>query len=712
MHVIVVVLAYVPPLLVLLLATGLVASMLRIRLESAMPIALMSIAIVLYVFYISGILHSGFIALIVMIAAGTVVNLVRLVRVGRLRLLATRVFTPQLATFLLVCAISYLATRHSTVRLWDELRLWGAYPKILHDSGTLQLGQSADLFAAMQSYPPGMPLLAYFFGAFSFGFQEPMVFFAYAVTAAIFLLPISRLLTWRHFFLVPLAAGLIIGIVLYFWNSNDDNGNFFGSLFIDSYLGLLGGYGCYQIATAAVHRRAGIVALALTSATLYLFKETGLLFGVVLIAAALVQVFITKLRFPIPKSRLAKTLALRALTLAGPLLAVVLSWKLLLAANGIGATLDANFAGIKVTWQSIASFANALLNRSLVTPSMMLTGALEHLFVALCLLAICIALSFWLSGKTGVSTAFSTWKRLLLVVILIFMIAAGCGVVFAFSNGGGSNFSYVPVTLIAATIAIGVFVRTKSEESKRKQSRDLAIAVVTAAVLNVVFIIGLYILTTVAFGGIFYSFERYMSTVCVLDIAFLALFITSRAWPIPNTAAAAVATSAVATSIAILALLFPLRETVRFDGGWDSSATQISSSVLRKISLDRGTIEDSPKIRVFLVFTGDPQVIAGLHHRIYFDLLGSGIIVRNFYTETQISTPTPDTDPGYDSRVKGARAAFKRQLATGQYDYVFLVEQDASLKSQFGKVLPGGIAQNALYRVLKQGSDVSLVRVR
>ena len=203
----------------------------------------------------------------------------------------------------------------------------------------------------------------------------------------------------------------------------------------------------------------------------------------------------------------------------------MLSWKLLLAANSVGARLDANFASIKVTWQSIASFGNALLNRSLVTPSMTLTGGLEHLFVALCFLAICIALSFWLSGNTDVSKTFSTWKRLPLVAILLFLIAAGCGVLFAFSNGGGGNFSYVLVALITATIAIGVFVRTRSEESKRKQSRDLAIALVAAALMNVAFIIGLFILTTVTFRGNFYSFERYMSTVCVVDIAFLALFI-------------------------------------------------------------------------------------------------------------------------------------------------------------------------------------------
>ena len=112
------------------------------------------------------------------------------------------------------------------------------------------------------------------------------------------------------------------------------------------------------------------------------------------------------------------------------------------------------------------------------------------------------------------------------------------------------------------------------------------------------------------------------------------------------------------------------------------------------------------------MFTGEPYLTAGLHHRIYFDLLGSGITVRNFFTETRIITPIPNTDPGYYSGVTGARAAFKRHLATGQYDYVFLVEQDASLKSQFGKVFTGGMEQNALYRVEKRGSDVSLIRVR
>ena len=125
------------------------------------------------------------------------------------------------------------------VSLYDSLRLWGAYPKLLHSTGLLQLGEDALLYPVMQSYPPGMPLLCYFFSGFSPVFPENALFFTYSFFGFSLMLPFLEESPKKHSLLIFLA---IIFVPYLVTGMNDDGGLYYSSIFIDIPLGICCGY--------------------------------------------------------------------------------------------------------------------------------------------------------------------------------------------------------------------------------------------------------------------------------------------------------------------------------------------------------------------------------------------------------------------------------------------------------------------------------------
>lgn len=177
------------------------------------------------------------------------------------------------ALYILGIFIFFLFSWNKFVSHYDSLRLWGAYPKALHTTGSLQLGEGSLLYPVMQSYPPGMPLLCYFFSSFSPVFSENSLFFTYNFFGFSLMLPfLSRaeeqgkrasLLIFLAILFVPY---LISGM-------NDDGGYYYSSLFIDIPLGICCGY----FFSRAFHPRnkLDMVCAALSCGILVLLKDSG-----------------------------------------------------------------------------------------------------------------------------------------------------------------------------------------------------------------------------------------------------------------------------------------------------------------------------------------------------------------------------------------------------------------------------------------------------
>lgn len=163
------------------------------------------------------------------------------------------------------------------VSLYDSLRLWGAYPKLLHSTGSLQLGEDALLYPVMQSYPPGMPLLCYFFSSFSSVFPENSLFFTYSFFGFSLMLPFLEEApgqSKQHSLLIFLAIVFIPYLVT---GMNDDGGLYYSSIFIDIPLGICCGY--YFSHGFHPKNRTDRICALLACGILVLLKDSGAFFA-------------------------------------------------------------------------------------------------------------------------------------------------------------------------------------------------------------------------------------------------------------------------------------------------------------------------------------------------------------------------------------------------------------------------------------------------
>jgi len=264
------------PFILVITATISISAYFRKSFAQLFAPVLFAVMLTLYCFYIFEALIWGRLAVILMVLFAIVVPGIVLLRSGdgRKRMLAA-VRAPSVRFFILAFFLFVIFALGKFVNLWDSLRLWGAYPKVLHTTQALQLGETSVLYPSMQSYPPGMPLLCYFFTSFSPVFPEKVLFLTYSVFSFSLMLPLlegvssGKLKTQIWVFLGILFIPRLISSV------NEDYAQFYSSLFIDVPLGLCCGYCLFH-----AFRRFGDCAfeslrMALVCGCLVLLKDSG-----------------------------------------------------------------------------------------------------------------------------------------------------------------------------------------------------------------------------------------------------------------------------------------------------------------------------------------------------------------------------------------------------------------------------------------------------
>lgn len=238
----------------------------------------------LYLFYIFDVLFYGWYALagalLVIIALG--LRTLLLGYMGGQISFANQmisIITPSFLIFLLGCAMSYFLVKNEYVNLWDELRLWGAFPKILHYTHKLQLGNDVLSFVPMQSYPPYMPLFIYFLTGFSESFSEASIFWGYAIFCLSITMHVFDGLEWKDWAWVTIATFFCIMIPCFFYLNAGDGAFFYRSLYIDPVLGVVIGYLFYQALQVDIKDTLSNLLFLLTVIVVTLLKDSGIMFA-------------------------------------------------------------------------------------------------------------------------------------------------------------------------------------------------------------------------------------------------------------------------------------------------------------------------------------------------------------------------------------------------------------------------------------------------
>lgn len=335
------------------------------RSEDCWPVCYCAVGCLLYGFYCLGAVRLG---LILLCAGMVLLFLAGWKKSGSLRSCLRGFFTPGTTVYLCFCLIFLVFFSGNVVSRHDELRLWGAVPKAIHETGKLQLGEDSPIFSIMQSYPPGLPLIGYYFTAFSREFAEGGLFVGYACMALSLFIPAFSRWQWKHWRLLA-PAGLVVLMTPFVFTTHLEDTAMFGmTLFVDPLLGIAAGYAFYLAGHHPAKSRFRLLAFSLSLGMLCLLKDTGLLFAAAALLTALLLDRKGWKRFLLPAAVLAIS---------------TLSWKLLLRLYDVHALVPLNMHTLSA--QAISNVLRALVSANVLIYKLPLGFFLSFVFVSMVL---------------------------------------------------------------------------------------------------------------------------------------------------------------------------------------------------------------------------------------------------------------------------------------------------------------------------------------
>lgn len=416
----------------------------------------------LYLFALCGALLPGvyvLCALLVFCYGASAVCLVR--KKVAVRDFVRRFLSPGFAVHVLLLLLLYGWTRDTQPALWDEMRLWAAYPKALYLTDQLQLGAHSVIFEEMQNYFPGLMLLQYFFQKLGAAWQEEWLYMVHFTLAFSFLLPAAEKgEKARWGWTAVYAAGCFL-LPMTFFNSSvglGDYGRIYQTLVCDIPLALCFAFSLYTAfgSVEESDQRWATAQYVLSLVMLMLIKESGLLLSMFSLALLLV--------FRLIRSRRAGDVRRHLwMVLLGFICAMLVkcTWSLELNGHRVEAT------GSWITgnlWHQLFHMTQGQL--------LALEDAFEHLKGAPLM-----------EGVLG-TVPYSTWAHLMLLGAVIIAVLLLC--------------------------------------IRREKRRDAGVLLIGAYVINCVYALSLIIMFVFAWEQVL-SYIRYISTMMLSCLAVLSM---------------------------------------------------------------------------------------------------------------------------------------------------------------------------------------------
>lgn len=534
-----------------------------------------SVMLILYGFYICGSLFLGrnVILILFLLLFGYAALLVFRDK-DRTEQLLTIVKSPSFVLYVAAVVVFLLFSINKYVNLWDCLRLWGAYPKALHTTGALQLGADALLYGSMSSYPPGMPLLCYFFTSFSSVFSESTLFFTYSYFGLALMLPFLRGTCWENKKTLLWAFLAVIFVPYFITGMNGDDGYYYSSLFIDMPLGICGGYFFSRAFHPRKEKTFDSLCAVLACGCLALLKDSGSFLAICGILGGVVCALLDK-------NRKGRSHWLWMLLEVAVLLFIYGSWKYL-----TGIYSAKNHVQMDFRIPSIITLARIFFHliRTPVTSFFTVTGAI-HLSLPAALLIIFSVKLLLAHGSREISMAAEIGD---IVVQFLCCAIFFFGYCFSFIGQIENQVypSYVRYFCTPLTAALFVMVwdcRFRYAELLRSLAEELSALTQRDGLLT----------------RLLRPAAKLLRIGLVIGMVFSAVLIL-------------------------------------FDFPGKQEDFYVQAENIAGVLSD--TLADEPSADVFLCIPGDTTLNERLHHRIYFSLLDEQIHIQNYFTETDITS--------------------------------------------------------------------------
>ena len=257
--------------------------------EEILPITIMGLVLIAFVFGVAGILKAGFWAVMLLAAAMYLAAAVKIVRTRTLKQFLGYAVTPGAVVFVVLYFLLALLNVGKIASAWDEFSHWVDIVKVmttLDDFGT-----NPNAHSLFQSYPPAMALFQYLFqkiynlGKLAEGFSEWRVYLAYQVFLFAVMFPFFERLTFRR----PLSS--LVAIIAILFTPLIFFRNIFSAVYIDPFLGILSGTGLATVYTKKNKDIFYSLYIWLLCAILVLAKDAGMLFAIALAAAYILDLY-------------------------------------------------------------------------------------------------------------------------------------------------------------------------------------------------------------------------------------------------------------------------------------------------------------------------------------------------------------------------------------------------------------------------------------
>ncbi len=327
--------------------------------EECLPIVFMGTIVVLYIFYCLNFLHVGRFFVYAVLLELIIMGAILLFKSDDLKKSFFRdYFTPALAIFIGLAIAVIIFSNGLRPSLWDELRLWGASPKAMFYIGKLQIGNNAVLYPEMQSYPPGMPLLGYFFISLSGSYLDSTPFISMILFGFALIISALKKVSWKMWPLIaPIVAIIVIMPCVLTFGASEMGGDlayYYVTLFIDMILGTVAGYALFLSVNKPFDSWFKIIRFALVLFVMPCIKNTGTLFGGVIFLIALAIVLFDTKRKVIKEKVIAMVVCALAIIVS------YCSWQLLINTQGSGEYAD--IFAFTISKSTIGTFNEVLLS--------------------------------------------------------------------------------------------------------------------------------------------------------------------------------------------------------------------------------------------------------------------------------------------------------------------------------------------------------------
>lgn len=260
------------------------------------------------------------------------------------------------------------------------------------------------------------------------------------------------------------------------------------------------------------------------------------------------------------------------------------------------------------------------------------------------------------------------------------------------------TLTYIPCFLIMAWLSY-------LTEKRRGKLRQFLITWASMCVSIGIFCLG-YIMS---FGTSLPSFQRYMSSTLILVMTFVMLrglpVLLDRVKELKLTGPKRIQAVALALALVVCGVLF----VKQWQGKKANMESVIDPAAQASKTISAAEAEEAPA-DVYVLIAENPRDNSKLHHRIYYEVLGTTACVRNFWNNVNIVGGETTPEEWTPEELTAMAAKWCQKLLDGGYDYIY-VASSSEFAAQVLAELGVGLAEPGdLFAIEWEGESIRLVK--